>query len=241
MVAIYAGDNGIKAVQLITKNIIDTDLGKASLCPRVRHNRVEASNLSKSDAREMGREIALISNLNYGRSREWNPFHRLTHRIEITDFPKDIVSKIKEVIEIASARIPIGLLDSQKFLFAHSDTHIGNMLFNENGLNIIDFDSANWYPVGWDISFLYNHLALENNNLVAFNELRESYLDAGGLLSENQDILSLIKALVSTTYALTLQAKPERVEALRLRLKVLESWANSLDSPEVLPTFRYLD
>lgn len=189
-VALYAGANKIKAVQPLVNSIVDTDLGKATLWPRVTHRRVDVSTINENEAIEMGEQIALISKLNYGKSRQWDPFHRLNHRIMITKFPVDVALEVEWLVGLVSEVIPSNLLDYNKFVFAHSDAHVGNMLFNEDGINIIDFDSANWYPVGWDMAFLFNHIVLENkNNAFAYLALKEGYLGAGGILSDDSETL----------------------------------------------------
>ena len=239
-VAIFAGENGIKAVQPIIKTMVETQLGKATLWPRVNHYRVEAINLNPTEGSKIGQQVALISKLEYGQGRPWEPFHRLEHRVSITNFPEEVIISIRQLVEMVSLLIPTRLLDSSKFLFAHGDVHIGNMLFNED-INIIDFDSANWYPKGWDIAFLYNHLVLENNNKITFDSLKERYIDFGGYFSDDIPILCLVKALISTTYGLTLEANPKRIKALAIRLEILGKWVNTLEIPESLPTFKYFD
>jgi len=239
-VAIFAGENGIKAVQPIINTMVETQLGKATLWPRINHYRVEAINLNPMEGSKIGEQVALISKLKYGQTKLWEPFHRLEHRVSITDFPEEIIISIRQLAEKVSSLIPLRLLDSNEFLFAHGDVHIGNMLFNED-INIIDFDSANWYPKGWDIAFLYNHLVLENNNKITFDSLKERYIDFGGYFSGDIPILCLVKALISTTYGLTLEANPKRIKALAIRLETLGKWVNTLEIPESLPTFKYFD
>lgn len=240
-VAIHAGANGISAVQPLIKEIVDTKLGKATLWPRVPHRRVNADTLTILEADLLGTQIGLISKLNYGQTKPWIPFHRLDHRLEITRFPKEIIKKLETLISIVSELVPPKLLDSSRFSFAHADAHLGNMLFNDDGVHVIDFDTANWYPRGWDMACLYNHIALENGNHLAFNALLAAYSVSGGTLSEDTNMLCLLKALRSTTYGITLAPTVDRIEAINNRLNVIQAWVETDDVPVTLPNFSYFD
>lgn len=228
---------GIKAVKPLIGHVVLTPAGPATFWPRIIHKNIDCDTLDNQNAFLLGKEFSKMSGLNFGQSKAWAPFRQSTRRFEKSDFAKSIISDIAILLEKISSKVPPAILETPNLTFAHGDAYLGNVLINED-IHLIDFDSADWYPRNWDLASMYNHLVLEGGNASAFDAFFKGWKSNNKTVNwEELSMLSLIKVMSRTTFALILEPTEERVNALKERIVITQEWVETLSVPKHLPRF----
>jgi Ser/Thr protein kinase RdoA (MazF antagonist) len=210
---------GVPVVEPLISELVETAVGPVSLWPYVAHRHVTAADLSYSDGYQLGLAIAAVARMPADQHLTWDPYARIPHRLEATDAPADVVAQV--AITVAAAQQAVGL-DGAQAQFAHGDMSVANALFTADGVLLIDLDSAGTRPFGWDLACLDFHVARDNANMAAFT----GAMDAWGstLPHVALDGMAIIKAVMATTFLLTLEPTAERLSVVIGRCARIDRW-----------------
>jgi thiamine kinase-like enzyme len=175
-----------------------------------------------------------LSQLDPGPPSAWDPFARVPHRLATSTAPRELRERAGSVVTAVAAATPA--LDPAEFVFAHGDISTGNVLGTpDHRVWLIDFDSAGRRPCGWDLACLDVDLWLEAGNDEAMAAVREGWRSESEL-PVSPCGLALVKATMATTFALTLDATPDRCKAIDARLSAVLIWAQDGTAPARLAT-----
>ncbi len=215
---------GVPVVLPLLDYVEETALGPTSLWPLVEHVNVTPRTITPTQARELGRVISLVARCNVGVSTPWDPFSRVTHRLENSTFPWSTIRRTQKLAELVE---PMSrLVSGFDYEMAHGDAAISNCLFLADGsVVLIDLDQSGWRPRHWDIANLYNNLVIEQDNVQAFVAFLEGHGDVDEVARVGAVMeAALVKATLTTTFGLTLEPTPEHISAMRMRLDQMFEW-----------------
>ena len=217
--AVTCAAAGIPVVQPLYPTLVETRDGVVSLWPYVDHRHLKASMLDYEDGFHLGLVLAALAKLPADTSPEWDPLARIPYRLATTEAPPDIVAAVARTVELVQKAVTLEWTDHQ---FAHGDISATNALFTTAGVVLIDFDSAGRRPLGWDIACLDVHLAREHGNIKAFRGVLDAWTNT--IPSSDLQTMAIVKAMMATTYMLTLPPTTARLSSIAERCATVERW-----------------
>ena len=226
--AVKAKSAGACALEPIG-GVVDTPLGPVSLWPRLQDPR----RLDPQSAAVAGRYFSYLPSIPVTSESLWDPFVRVKHRLEKSTLPVDAERMMESLVQLSVEKSPL----QGKLVFTHGDASFSNILNTPKGPVLIDFDSCGARPYGWDLACL-KFSSLESSS---GSSLFEAVLSAWSELRRVPDRWEewvQVKAVLATSFMMTLPPSPQLEHVFWERCKVLRTWLTLGDPPESFPTYK---
>lgn len=225
-------ENGIRMASLLSGHgiptsepasaLVDTDAGPAVLWRYIPHRPVDPARMTYDDGFAFASALAALSRLGLQVQRAKEPLERVPYRLSSSRAPQEVTVKVQHAYETVSGSIH---LDWSDLRLAHGDASSSNALFTSEGVLLVDLDAAGLYPIGWDLSCLRLHLLRRHRNDRAWAGASEAWPAA--LCEDDLQRMEIVKAMLSTSFMLTLEPTSTRLSSIVDSCLILERWVSS--------------